>query len=249
MKHQLPTLILFVCFISFWACQNDTDRGSQKPQTAQQSNDSTYFQASSDEKMDAETPQVKEKEMYENTNRMVWQKPDVIINMMGDLSNKTVADIGAGTGFFSKRLAKQADKVIAIDIDQRFLNYIDSVKVLEMAEPIQDRIETRLAQPDNPNIQPNEADVILIVNTFIYIRDKEQYLRTLKESLSEGGELFIIDFKRKRTELGPPSSIRLPLYQMEEMLYQAGYTNINTNDTVLDYQYIISGQKPVSTSK
>jgi len=211
--------------------------------------DSTHVHSSSGKSNNTEPPQVKEKEMYENTNRMVWQKPNLIINMMGDLSNKTVADIGTGTGFFSKRLAKQAEKVIAIDIDQRFLNYIDSVKVLEMSELQQARLETRLAKPDDPNLEPSEADIILIVNTFIYIQNKELYLQTLKKSLSEGGELFIIDFKKKRTDLGPPSSIRLPLYQIEEMLYQAGYTNINTNDTALDYQYIISGQKPVSTSK
>lgn len=248
MKYQLPILILFACLTSFWACQSDADRGMQQ-QNAASNSDSTRTQSYPGDEPEKGTPQVKEKEMYENTNRMVWQKPDLIINMMGDLSNKTVADIGAGTGFFSKRLAKQAERVIAIDIDQRFLSYIDSVKVLEMTEPQQARLETRLAKPNDPNLKPGEADVIMIVNTFIYIKDKKGYLQTLKESLSEGGELFIIDFKKKRTELGPPSSIRLPLYQIEEMLYQAGYTNVNTNDTALDYQYIISGQKPVSTSK
>lgn len=187
--------------------------------------------------------------MYENTNRMVWQKPDLILGLMGDLSNKTVADIGAGTGFFSKRLAKRAEKVIAIDIDKRFLNYIDSVKVFEMSEQAQARLETRLAEPDDPNLKPGEADVIIIVNTFMYIRNKEEYLQTLRESLSEGGALFIIDFKKKRTELGPPSGIRLPLFEVEEMLYQAGYQDVDANDTALDYQYIITARKGDSTAQ
>ncbi|TXB62486.1 class I SAM-dependent methyltransferase [Phaeodactylibacter luteus] len=183
------------------------------------------------------------KEMYENTNRVAWQKPEMIINLLGDLNQKVVADIGAGTGFFAKRLTQDADKVIAIDIDQRFLNYIDSVKVLEMTEERAAKLETRLAKPSHPNLQPEEADVILIVNTFMYIRDKEGYLNTLRACLRPGGRLIIVDFKRKRTQIGPPSAIRLPLYQLEEMLYEAGYSNITTNDTALDYQYIISGSK------
>lgn len=247
MNHQLSTVLLLTCLLSVWACQNDSSTAQQKRGDTPHISDSANAYPSPN--MKADTLLVKEKEMYENTNRMVWQKPDLIINMMGNLSNKTVADIGAGTGFFAKRLASEAKKVIAIDIDKRFLNYIDSVKVLEMTEPAQARLETRLAQPDDPKLKPGEADIIMIVNTFIYIRDKEQYLQTLKRSLSEGGELFIIDFKKKRTDLGPPSDIRMPLYQIEELLYKAGYTNVHANDTALDYQYIISAQRPIVTSE
>lgn len=248
MKYLLPTLLIAYCLLSVWACQSDTSNTQQNKSETPHISDSANSHAKENAPAE-EAPQVKEKEMYENTNRMVWQKPDLIMNMMGDLSNKTVADIGAGTGFFAKRLAKEAEKVIAIDVDQRFLNYIDSVKVLEMPEREQAKLETRLAQPDDPNLAPGEVDVIMIVNTFIYIRDKKQYLQTLKRSLSEGGELFIIDFKKKRTDLGPPSKIRMPLYQIEDMLYEAGYTDIHANDTALDYQYIISGRKPAVTSR
>ncbi|NBC07283.1 MAG: methyltransferase domain-containing protein [Bacteroidetes bacterium] len=247
MKYLLPTLLIAYCLLSVWACQSDTSNTQQSKSATSHISDSAHH--APETSTAEEAPQVKEKEMYENTNRMVWQKPDLIMNMMGDLSNKTVADIGAGTGFFAKRLAKEAEKVIAIDVDQRFLNYIDSVKVLEMPEREQAKLETRLAQPDDPNLAPGEVDVIMIVNTFIYIRDKKQYLQTLKRSLSEGGELFIIDFKKKRTDLGPPSKIRMPLYQIEDMLYEAGYTDIHANDTALDYQYIISGSKPAVTSR
>ena len=61
--------------------------------------------------------------------------------------------------------------------------------------------------------------------------------------LSENGQLLIVDFKKKRTEVGPPQSIRIPLYQVEEELYKAGYKNVRTYDTILDYQYILIAQK------
>lgn len=182
-------------------------------------------------------------EDYTNTNRVIWQKPDMVLQLLGDLSNKTVADIGAGTGFFALRLAPKAKKVIAIDIDPRFIDYLDSVKVMELPEDVQPRLETRLAKSDDPNLRRNEADVVMIVNTLMYIRDQPDYLRRLKESIAPGGRLLIIDFKRKRTPFGPPTELRNPLHVVEEMLYDAGYKNIQTNDTALDYQYILTAEK------
>lgn len=180
---------------------------------------------------------------YLNTNRVIWQKPDLILDLLGDLSNKTVADIGAGTGFFSLRLAPKAKKVIAIDIDHRFINYLDSIKVLELPENLQSRLETRLATPNDARLRPGEADVVIIVNTYMYIKERVNYLRNLKSGIADDGTLLIIDFKKKRMPLGPPQDIRVPLFQAEDELYEAGYRDIVTNDTALDYQYIITAKK------
>lgn len=183
---------------------------------------------------------------YENTERVVWQRPNLIIGLLGngDLSQKTIVDIGAGTGFFAKRISPLAEKVIALDIDQSFLNYIDSTKVLELPKEFQGRLETRLTPRDAPNLKPNEADGILIVNTFMYIENKLEYLQKLKPCLKYGGRLVIVDFKRKRTEIGPlPRERRMPLYEVEDMLYEAGYRNIQSIDTQLNYQYILIAEK------
>jgi ubiquinone/menaquinone biosynthesis C-methylase UbiE len=238
MRHRLLFFLLAATLI--WSCQPSSSE--QTAATSDPVTENAPTELAEDSVTETKT-RVKEKEMYENTNRMVWQKPEMILSMLGDLDNKTVADIGAGTGFFAKRLTQKAEKVIAIDIDQRFLNYIDSIKVLEMDETAAQRLETRLASPTHPNLEPGEADVIMIVNTFMYIRDKEAYLRTLRNCLADNGMLMIVDFKRKRTNIGPPSAIRLPLYRLEEMMYETGYQSIKTNDTALDYQYIITAQK------
>jgi len=182
-------------------------------------------------------------EDYRYTNRVVWQKPDVVIDMLGDLSEQVVADIGAGTGFFTVRLARKAKKVIAIDIDQRFIDHLDSVRLYELPEAYQSRMETRLADPDDPNLVQDEADLILIVNTYIYLRDRVEYLRHLREVLPEGGRLLLLDFKKKRTTIGPPNAIRIPLFQAEQEMYEAGFSSVETNDTALDYQYIILATK------
>lgn len=242
MRYRL-LLFLFLATVT-WACQPSSSSSSGQKDTNTGAPANEAAPKAKEDTANANTKTlVKEKEMYENTNRMVWQKPEMILSILGDLDQKTVADIGAGTGFFAKRLAQKAEKVIAIDIDRRFLNYIDSVKVLEMEAAAAERLETRLASPDHPNLKPGEADIIMIVNTFMYIQDKASYLQTLRECLAENGTLMIVDFKRKRTDIGPPSSIRLPMYKLEEMMYEVGYQSIKTNDTALDYQYIVTAKK------
>lgn len=183
-------------------------------------------------------------EDYVNTNRVIWQKPNMIIDLLGNLEDKTVADIGAGTGFFALRLVPRAKKVIAIDIEKRFIDYLDSVKVFELPEELQPRLDTRLVPPDDPNLAPGEADVVLIVNTYMYLRNRVGYMKNLLEGISEGGRVIIVDFKKKRTSIGPPPSHeRIPVFQVEEELYEAGYKDVIVNDTALDFQYIVIATK------
>ena len=179
---------------------------------------------------------------YENTNRLDWQRPNLIIGLLGkgDLSNKVVADIGTGNGFFAKRITPLAKKVIALDIDQTFLSYVDSTSLIELSKEERARLETRLTPPDSPNLFPQEVDAVLIVNTFMYIKNKREYLEKLKPKFKLGGRLVIVDFKRKRTPIGPrPYEHRAPLYVVEDLLYEAGYKNIQAIDTELNYQYIL----------
>ncbi len=184
-------------------------------------------------------------QQYESKDRMFWQKPELVIAMLGDLSDKTVADIGAGSGFFARRLVHKARKVIAIEIDPRFIAFMDSIKRVELPMELQSRFETRLAEPQNSHLKPGEADIILLVNTYIYIQDKEAYLRHLLEVLPKGGRLVIVDFKKKRLPMkNPPQAWRMPLYQLEQQLMEAGFTLLVSDDTSLDYQYIVIAQKP-----
>lgn len=217
--------------------------GCKDDRPAQEDDSFPREQQAEDEPGEERTNGNYEKADYANTDRVIWQKPNMVLNLLGNLENKTVADIGAGTGFFALRIAQEAKKVIAIDVDPRFTNYLDSIKTLELPEAYQDRLETRLAEPDNARLQPGEADIVMIVNTFMYIPNQTEYLIKLKEGISPGGKLLIIDFKRKRMPIGPPQQIRLPLYQVEDILENAGYKNIQSNDTSLDYQYIVTAEK------
>ena len=187
------------------------------------------------------------KDDYRGSDRLAWQRPDRIINLLAKegetLEDKTVADIGAGTGYFTLRLAPKVEKVIALDIDPSFINYLDSIKTLQLPESVQDHLETRLTPVDRPQLEHNEIDAALIVNTFMFIENKTAYLKRLKDALVDTGRVVIVDFKRKKTPFGPPAELRLPLYRTEELLEEAGYQNIITDDRTLDFQYIVIADK------
>lgn len=180
---------------------------------------------------------------YESKDRVFWQKPDLVIDLLGDLSEKTVADIGAGSGYFARRLAHKAKHIIAIDIDDQFIEFMDSIKVVELPPDVAQRFETRLATPEDSKLRNNEADVVLIVNTYIYIPNRVAYLAHLRQGMKPGGKIVIVDFKKKRMPLkNPPDEIRLPLHQVENEIEEAGYRWLASDDTSLDYQYIVIGE-------
>jgi len=82
-----------------------------------------------------------------------------------------------------------------------------------------------------------------VVKKLEMLNPSSQYLKKLKKGLNQNGSVLIIDFKRKKTPIGPPPQFRIPLYQVESELEEAGFRNITTNDCMLDYQYVIIAEK------
>ena len=175
---------------------------------------------------------------FEDPARKQWQKPDEVIAGLGPLAGKTVADIGAGTGYFSFPIAERGAKVIAIDIDQRFLEYIETRKEREKRPAV----EARRTKPDSPGLKPNEADIVLIVDTWHHLEDRVNYLKKLRKGLRPGGILVIVDFKKEQTPEGPPLELRLAPGEIGSELRAAGYTVESSDEKTLPYQYIIKAR-------
>jgi len=172
--------------------------------------------------------------------RYAWQKPELVIRSLGDIEDKIIADIGAGTGYFTFRLVRSAKQVIAVDIDRDMIDLVELFRSnLDSTE--QAKIVTRLATPEDPKLAKDEVDVAMIINTIGYIEDRPSYLDNLHNSLKPGGLLFIVDFKMKMIpdDIAPSADYRVSLLELEEDLQAAGYSAINTDDTSLDYQYIV----------
>jgi len=185
--------------------------------------------------------------IYASANRSLWQRPELIVQHLGNLEGKTLADIGAGPiGYFSLIVAAntQVKKVLALDIDQEALDLINKSKLNYNNIP-DDKLETRLVKADDPLLGDKEVEVILISSTLTYIENKKSYLMNLRKSLPVGGRLVIVDYKMKEIpDMFPPRSQRLPLYEMEDLVDESGFKRIRSDDVSLKDQYIIVALNP-----
>ena len=179
-------------------------------------------------------------ERFESPDRAEWQKPEAVIAALGDLQDKTVADIGAGTGYFAFPIAEKAEKVIAIDIDQRMLDHIRGR--MEQGEA-GSNIEPRLAAPNDPHMKPGEADVVLIVNTYHHIDDRVDYLQHVSAGLKPSGRLAIVEFHKRELPVGPPPSMKLEPHDVRDELEKAGFDDITVDADTLPYQYIVMARR------
>lgn len=180
---------------------------------------------------------------YDNPIRDFWQNPDLVVDKLGNISGKVIADIGAGTGYFTFRLAPMASKVIAIDVENRFLEYIEDRKFELGNSGFTSKIETRLCLPDDPLLANNEVNVVLIVNTYHFIKERVAYLKKIHLGMQAKGELVLVDFKQGKMSVGPMESVKVPLALAERELIAAGFRIVEKDTSGLQFQYIIKAIK------
>ena len=181
---------------------------------------------------------------YEDLNRERWQKPELVLDVFGELGGKTVVEVGSGTGFFTRRLARRGARVLALDISPEVLVELDSLNAAELDAEDYARIDATLAPADDPSLDPDEADAALLVNTFMYIRDGGDYLRRLRRGLTPGAVIVIVDFKGVETPVGPPVASRMPAGEVAAALRAAGFREVGVDEGMLDYQYVVTGVAP-----
>jgi len=180
---------------------------------------------------------------YENPSREIWQDSEFIISQLGDISGQTIADIGVGTGYFAFQLAGTADKIIAIDVEKRFLDYIEQRKSEITNEALASKIETRLSEPDNPKLNNKEIDKALIVNTYYYLSDRETYLERLINGIAPSGQVVIVDYKSGELPVGPKETARIEWNVVKNELESVGFLIDKIDTTSLQFQYLIRATK------
>ena len=178
-------------------------------------------------------------ERFENPDRDSWQKPRLVISKLGDLTGKKIADIGAGTGYFGFKLADAGAHVISIDVDERFIDFVEQRKTKSDVE----NLETRLAEYDDPKLKSEEVDIVFTVDTYHHFDDKIAYLKKCMSGLKPGGRIVIVDFKKKETPHGPPADHRVSGEQIAADLREAGFTKLQIDMQSLPEQNIIIATK------
>lgn len=171
---------------------------------------------------------------FDDPRRDASQKPREVIDALALKPDSVIADIGSGTGYFAVRFARMVPKgrVYGVDIEPDMVKYLTERAEREGLK----NLTAVMGTPSDPRL-PERADLIVMVNVFHHIADRERYFRNLRGSLKPGGRIAIIDHSMDSRE-GPPRSARIAPERVKAELKSAGYAFVREHG-FLPAQYFL----------
>ena len=180
--------------------------------------------------------------VLENPQRDAWQKPEDVLRALNLRRDEVIADIGAGSGYFTRRFASSAGRVFAVDIDPKL------VEMVRKNAPA--NVDAILAAPDDPRLPAGGVDTIFICDVLHHIGvdhgesaakgigARAAYYQKLARALKPGGRIVIVDFYKKELPVGQPVSMKLSEEEVIAELKAAGFRVARWHD-FLPHQYFV----------
>ncbi len=140
--------------------------------------------------------------VFDDPQRDAWQKPREVVEALGLRAGQTVADLGAGTGYFEAYLSKAVTPgglVLAIDTEPAMVRHLGE----RMRKEKIAGVLPVLALPEEPFLPLGRVDCLLIVDTYHHIDDRLDYFRRVRPALASGGRVAVVDFQKRDTPVGP----------------------------------------------
>ena len=173
--------------------------------------------------------------------RIREEMPDDVVANMDLQPNHVVADIGAGSGYFSFRIADQVPlgKVLAVDIQPEMLQLIERQK----GEQNVSNIDGVLGEIDDPNLELNSIDAAIMVDAYHEFSHPYEMINGIYEALKPGGRIFLLEYR------GEDASVPIrPLHKMtqEQVVKEMGVFGLEWTDTLdfLPWQHMMIFTKP-----
>jgi len=176
--------------------------------------------------------------LLEGPDRAVWQKPDQIMDALAIADGAHVADIGAGAGWFTIRLARRVGPngvVYAQDVQRQML---DAIRRRVNREGLRN-VKTVKGEGSSPNLPANTFDAVLVVDAYQEVEppDRVTFLRNLARGLKPNGRIGIVNYKLGGGGPGPEPNLRVPRASVETDAAAAGLRVKATGN--LPYQYLL----------
>ena len=176
--------------------------------------------------------------LLEGPDREKWQKPDLIMDALNIADGSTVADIGAGAGWFTIRLARRVGPrgtVYAQDVQRQML---EAIRRRVAKEGLQN-VQPRLGEGSNPNLPAASLDAVLVVDVYPEVEDRVTFLRNLGSSLKPNGRIGIVNYKPGIGGPGPTGEgVRVESVAVEADAQAAGL-RVLSRESFLPYQYMV----------
>lgn len=186
-------------------------------------------------------------EKFEVESREVFNKRNEIVRATGVTAGQTVADIGAGTGLFTRLFAKTVGsqgQVIAVDIAPKFLDHIAKTnRELDIRN-----VDTLLCKPDSTELPGDSVDLAFICDTYHHFEFPQKTMSSLHRAMRPGGRVIIIDFKRVEGESSDwvMKHVRAGQEVFESEILECGFIKLRDIPEVLQENYMLVFQKPAN---
>ncbi|WP_339711697.1 class I SAM-dependent methyltransferase [Cyclobacterium amurskyense] len=172
------------------------------------------------------------REEEENTKLTISKLP---IN-----ENSKVADVGAGSGFYTFRIADRVPKgkVYAVDIQQEALNYIKNKAEKQKV----DNVITVLGTEKSPNLPENTLDLVIMVDVYHELAFPKEMLENIKKSLNPTGKLLLIEYRGEDPKVAIKPLHKMTVKQVKKELEANGF-KLTTNGQYLNIQHFLLFEK------
>lgn len=175
--------------------------------------------------------------LLEGPDRDAWQRPDYIMDALRIGEGSAVADVGAGGGWFTTRLARRVGPngiVYAQDVQRQM---IESIVRRVQRENLRN-VRTVLGTATDPRLPEGTLDAALMVDAYHEFEHPLQLLRALARALKPSGRLGIVDYKLDVSGPGPSPDDRVPQAAVINAAEAAGL-RLLTQDVSLPYHYLL----------
>jgi ubiquinone/menaquinone biosynthesis C-methylase UbiE len=176
--------------------------------------------------------------LLEGPDRDAWQRPDEVMDALGIAEGSVVADLGAGGGWFTIRLARRVGpngKVYAEDIQHEMIEAMKRrVERLDLTK----RVEFKLGDANDPKLPTGVLDAALIVDAYHEMEQPVTLLRNVAGSLKPTGRIGIVNFTKEGGGPGPPMEERVDPERVIRDASAAGL-RVVARPNFLRYQYML----------
>ena len=173
----------------------------------------------------------------EDPKRDSYQKPHEVLTALKIRPGEVIADIGAGSGYFTFRLSHfvgAKGKVYAVDVSPEMILHINRrIRDLKATNVI-----TVLADPDDPLLPENSINRFFFSESWHHIENQSKYLALMKKLLKPGGEIVMIDFQKKELPIGPPMQMKISREDLIKQMQTNGF-RLTREYTFLPYHYFL----------
>jgi ubiquinone/menaquinone biosynthesis C-methylase UbiE len=178
---------------------------------------------------------------YERTERDAWMKPDEVVKALELKSGDVVADIGAGSGYFSRRFATAVapGKVYAVDIDAEVLGYLKD----RAAQENLSNLVTVVSKEDDPLLPAGAVDLAFFCDATHHISGRVSFFGKVAQGLKARGRMVVIDFPPGSPRTGHAANELIPQSQMISEAEQAGFRFVKSHELLLPGFYFLVFEK------